>query len=166
MNPIEVLFAVLNIIALVLIPIVAVIVGQRFQEKSERRKDRLTVFKTLMANRFGWSSESVYALNIIDIVFADDEAVRNCWKDYYEKLCIQNPDEMQIKQRTTSQEKLLESMAISLGYKDKISWETIQNPYIPKGMLDAAQQQQVIQKGQEQLAGAMGDLISKLQNNP
>ena len=71
---------------------------------------------------------------------------------------------MQIKQIKTAQEKMLESMAVSLGYKDKITWDTIQNPYIPKGMLDAVQQQQTIQRGQEQLAGAMGDLIAKLQN--
>lgn len=166
MKPIEIVFAVLNITAIVLIPIVAVIIGQKLQEKSEKRRDKLTVFKILMANRFGWSADSVYAMNIIDIVFADDEAVRKYWKDYYEKLCIQNPDDMQIKQRITAQEKLLESMAVSLGYKDKITWESIQNPYIPKGMLDAAQQQQVIQKGQEQLAGAMGNILSRIQNNP
>ena len=164
MEPIEITFAVLNIISIVLIPIVAVVVGQKLQNRAEKRRDKLTVFKVLMANRFGWSPESVYAMNIIDIVFADDKAVRKNWKDYYDKLCIQEPNEMQIKQIKTAQEKMLESMAISLGYKDKITWDAIQNPYIPKGMLDAAQQQQTIQRGQEQLAGAMGDFISKLQN--
>lgn len=164
MEPIEITFAVINIIAIILIPIVAVIVGQKLQDRTDRRKDKLSVFKVLMANRFGWSSESVYAMNIIDIVFADDETVRKRWKDYYDKLCIQEPDEMQTKQIKIAQEKMLESMAISLGYKDKITWETIQNPYLPIGMLNAAQQQQVIQRGQEQLAGAMGDLIAKLQN--
>ena len=164
MEPIEITFAVLNIIAIVLIPIVAVVVGQKLQNRAEKRRDKLTVFKVLMANRFGWSPESVYAMNIIDIVFADDKAVRKNWKDYYDKLCIQEPNEMQIKQIKTAQEKMLESMVISLGYKDKITWDAIQNPYIPKGMLDAAQQQRTIQRGQEQLAGAMGDFISKLQN--
>ena len=164
MEPIEITFAVLNIIAIVLIPIVAVVVGQKLQNRAEKRRDKLTVFKVLMANRFGWSPESVYAMNIIDIVFADNKAVLKNWNDYYDKLCIQEPNEMQIKQIKTAQEKMLESMAVSLGYKDKITWDAIQNPYIPKGMLDAAQQQQTIQRGQEQLAGAMGDFISKLQN--
>ena len=164
MEPIEITFAVLNIIAIVLIPIVAVVVGQKLQNRAEKRRDKLAVFKVLMANRFGWSPESVYAMNIIDIVFADDETVRQAWKAYYEKLCIQEPDEMQIKQIKTAQEKMLESMAASLGYKDKITWDTIQNPYIPKGMLTAAQQQQVIQNGQEQFAVAMGDLLAKLQD--
>ena len=164
MKPGEIIFAVLNIIAIVLIPIVAVIVGQKLQDRAEKRRDKLTVFKVLMTNRFCWSPESVYAMNIIDIVFADDETVRQAWKAYYEKLCIQEPDEMQIKQIKTAQEKMLESMAASLGYKDKITWDTIQNPYIPKGMLTAAQQQQVIQNGQEQFAVAMGDLLAKLQD--
>ena len=164
MKPGEIIFAVLNIIAIVFIPIVAVIVGQKLQDRAEKRRDKLTVFKVLMTNRFCWSPESVYAMNIIDIVFADDETVRQAWKAYYEKLCIQEPDEMQIKQIKTAQEKMLESMAASLGYKDKITWDTIQNPYIPKGMLTAAQQQQVIQNGQEQFAVAMGDLLAKLQD--
>ena len=162
MGKIEVFFAILNIITLVLIPLVAVIVGQKLQSRSEKRKDKLTIFKVLMANRFGWSPESVYALNIIDIVFADDKSVRNSWKEYYEKLCIQKPNEMQQKQIKTAQEKLLESIANSLGYKDQITWETIQNPYIPQGMIDAAQQQQTIIKGQESIA----TLISSAIKNP
>jgi hypothetical protein len=45
-------------------------------------------------------------------------------------------------------------MANSLGYKDKVTWETIQNPYVPNWMLNAMQQQQTIQNGQEELAKA------------
>ena len=151
MQTIEIVFTVINTLAIVLIPIVAVAVGQWLQDRAEKRKDKLNVFKTLMANRTGWSPESVYAMNIIDVVFADDSAVRNCWKAYYEKLCIQNPDEMQLKQIETAKEKMLESMAVSLGYKDKITWETIQKPYMPIGMLDTIQRQQSIQSHQEQL---------------
>ena len=43
------------------------------------------IFKTLMTSRvYGWTQESVYCLNIIDIVFADDKKVRNAWKDLYD----------------------------------------------------------------------------------
>ena len=51
-------------------------------------------------------------------------------------------------------------MARSLGYREQVTWETIQNPYIPKGMWDAMQQQQNIQNGQEKWAGAV-DLLTK-----
>ena len=43
-------------------------------------------------------------------------------------------------------------MAVSLGYKDKVTWETIQNPYVPKGLIDAEQKQQEYQQGQLAMA--------------
>ena len=39
-------------------------------------------------------------------------------------------------------------MAVSLGYKGKVTWETIQNPYVPKGMIEAEQMQREYQNGQ------------------
>lgn len=158
----EIVIAIVNIIAVIAAPIVAVQVGQHLQDRAQTRKDKMDIFKTLMANRTGWSSASVYAMNIIDVVFADDIPVRNCWKAYYEKLCIQNPDEVQQKQIKTAQYKLLETMATSLGYKDKITWETIQNPYIPIGMENMLQQQQAIQGGQALLADFMPSVLSRM----
>ncbi len=83
------------------------------------------------------------------------------WKEYYTQLCIQSPNEMQRKQVQEAQDKLLEAMACSLGYKEQVTWETIQNSYTPKGMWDAMQQQQNIQNGQEKWAGAV-DLLTKV----
>lgn len=76
---------ILNLIAIIIIPIIAVIIGQWLQTRSEKRKDKMHIFKTLMTSRvYGWTQESVYCLNIIDIVFADDREVRNAWKDLYD----------------------------------------------------------------------------------
>lgn len=158
----EIIIAIVNIIAVIVAPIVAVKVGQYLQDRAQLRKDKMDIFRTLMANRTGWSAASVYAMNIIDVVFADDMSVRNCWKTYYEKLCIQNPDEMQQKQIQTAHYKLLETIAISLGFKDKITWETVQNPYIPIGMVNTVQQQQVIQGGQALLADFMSSVLSRM----
>lgn len=119
--------------------------------------------KTLMSNRMVWSVESVRAMNIIDIVFADDESVRKAWNEYYQRLCVEQPTETQLKQIQQTQDKMLETMAISLGYKGKITWETIQNPYIPKGMVAAMDQQQIIQKGQAELA-KVADAFTQLIN--
>lgn len=119
--------------------------------------------KTLMSNRMVWSVESVRAMNIIDIVFADDESVRKAWNEYYQRLCVEQPTETQRKQIQQTQDKMLETMAISLGYKGKITWETIQNPYIPKGMVAAMDQQQIIQKGQAELA-KVADAFTQLIN--
>lgn len=157
----EIILAITNAIAIVIIPIVAVLVGQKMQDRSQRRKDKLEIFRVLMMNRgIGWTTEMVHALNIIDIVFSDEDMVRTRWKEYYHQLCIQAPNDMQRKQIREAQDKLLEAMACSLGYKEQVTWETIQNPYIPEGMLEAMRQQQIIQNGQEKLAGAV-DLFTK-----
>lgn len=127
----------INILAVIVAPIVAVWIGQKLQDRAEKRKDKMAVFKAVMTYRYGWSQEAVLALNSIPIVFAEDKSVRERWKEYYKQLCVQNPDQMQIKQRTDALYKLIESMAITLGYKETISWEDIQNPYIPNGMATA-----------------------------
>lgn len=149
-----------EIAAVIIAPILAVLVGQYLQNRAEKRKDKLNVFKILMTNRLGWSYDSVYALNIIDIVFADDEDVCAKWAEYYKLLCVQRPDEMQLKQRQEAQDKLLEAMANALGYKKQVTWDKIQNPYIPQGMVDAEQQRQMIQKGQVDWAKVAGVFLT------
>ncbi len=137
---------VLNLIAIIVIPILAVLIGQWLQTRSEKRKDKMQIFKTLMTARiYGWTVDSVHALNVIDIVFVNDKKVRAAWKDLNDKYHVNNPDEAQLKKIEQAQYKLLEAISNSLGYKDKITWETIQNPYIPDGLrlqLDAQKQSQ------------------------
>ena len=153
---------IVNFIAIIVAPIASVIIAQKLQDWSKKRQDKMDIFKTLMTSRlYGWTPQGVHALNVIDIVFSDDEEVRKQWKTYYDKLCVENPTETELKKIKIEQEKLLEIMANRLGYKDKISWDTIQNPYIPKGMLDSMAQQQQFQAGQLQ---ALQMLISMPQN--
>lgn len=148
---------ILNIIALVFIPIFAVILGRWLQDRSEKRRDRLTVFRAVMTFRYGWSKEGVEALNIIPVVFSQrkDKKVRDCWKNYYVFLCIQAPDDMQIKQRNDALCKLLESMAKTLGYKNVLTWEEIQNPYIPVGMVNAINNNHTLQSGMANIIQSM-----------
>ena len=155
-----------NILVIIAAPIVAVFVGQWLQDRSQTRKDKLDVFKILMMNRFVWSYESARALNIIDIVFAKDKDVLAQWSEYYKLLCIQKPDEMQFKQRLEAQDKLLEAMAKVLGYKDQITWDRIQNPYIPQGMVVDMEQQQMIQSGQVEWAKIAGRVSQMMSANP
>lgn len=165
MSVFQTVMTIINSLAIIIIPIVAVFIGQKLQDRSQKRKDKLEIFRTLMMTRgMGWTTETVRALNIIEIVFSDDKAVLERWKEYFNRLCIQSPDDMQMKKIREAQYKLLEAMACSLGYKDQITWETIQNPYIPQGMHDAMQQQKNLQDGQEKWAGTM-DLLAKILNN-
>lgn len=153
---------ILNLIAIVVIPIVAVLIGQYLQNRAEIRKDKMHIFKVLMTSRiYGWTQESMHCLNIIDIVFSDDENVRNAWKDLYDKYCVQNPDETQLKKIQNAQYKLLDTMANSLGYKDKVTWETIQNPYIPEGMRRQQQEQASSQQAYNNILLNMQHMIPK-----
>ena len=151
---------ILNIIALIFVPILAVVVGQKLQQRAQKRNDKMQIFKTLMTSRiFGWTNESVQAMNLIDIVFADDKAVRKQWKVCFDKMCVENPTETELSKIKTEREKLLETMAKSLGYKDIITCESIQNPYIPKGMAELMEQQQAYQKNQSILMEQMKNIM-------
>ena len=153
---------ILNLIAIVVIPIAAVLIGQHLQNRAEIRKDKMQIFKTLMTSRiYGWTQESVHCLNIIDIVFDDDKTVRDAWKDFYDKYCVQNPDAAQLKKIQNAQYKLLETISKSLGYKDKVTWETIQNPYIPEGMRRQQQEQAASQQAYNNLLFNMQHMIPK-----
>ena len=143
---------IINIIAVIIAPIVAVILGQKLQDRHEKRKDKMELFKALMMSRNVWTFESVRALNILDIVYSDDSNVRAAWKTYYDKLCVDNPTDSELKKIQDAQYELLETMAQSLGYKDTITWKTIQKPYVPKGMIEAEQNQRIYQEGQLAIA--------------
>ena len=153
---------ILNLIAIIVISIVAVLIGQHLQNRAEIRKDKMHIFKVLMTSRiYGWTQESVHCLNIIDIVFSDDKKVRNAWKDLYDKYCVQNPEETQLKKIQNAQYKLLDTMASSLGYKDIVTWETIQNPYIPEGMRRQQQEQAASQQAYNNILLNMQHMIPK-----
>ena len=156
----EIIMEIINIIALIIIPVIAVVIGQKLQVCSQKRNDKMQIFKTLMTSRiFGWTNESVQAMNLIDVVFADDKAVRKQWKICFDKMCVENPTDTDLSKIKLEREKLLEAMAKSLGYKDIITWESIQNPYIPKGMTDLMAQQQAYQNNQSIIMEQMKKML-------
>lgn len=157
---------ILNLIAIIIGPMLAVFIGQCLQNRSEKRKDKMQIFKTLMTARiYGWTVESVHALNVIDIVFAEDEKVRAAWKDLNDKYRITNPDNQHLEKIVQAQYKLLEAISDSLGYKDKITWETIQNPYIPKGMAAQMEAQKQSQQTYLNVLNGVSQMIPKKESS-
>ena len=157
----------LTLAALIIIPIVAVVIAQWLQNRSEKRKDKMQIFKTLMTSRiYGWTPDSVNALNVIDIVFSDDEKVRAAWKDLNDKYRVTNPDQQHLKKIENAQYKLLEAMANSLGYKDKITWETIQNPYMPVGMAQQIEAQKNMQQAYYSAINGVNNFVQNQKQNP
>ena len=157
----------LTLAALIIIPIVAVVIAQWLQNRSEKRKDKVQIFKTLMPSRiYGWTPDSVNALNIIDIVYSDDKKVRAAWKDLNDKYRVTNPDQQHLKKIENAQYKLLEAMANSLGYKDKITWETIQNPYMPVGMAQQIEAQKNMQQAYYSAINGVNNFVQNQKQNP
>ena len=157
----------LTLAALIIIPIVAVVIAQWLQNRSEKRKDKMQIFKTLMTSRiYGWTPDSVNALNIIDIVFSDDEKVRAAWKDLNDKYRVTNPDQQHLRKIENAQYKLLEAMANSLGYKEKITWETIQNPYMPVGMAQQIEAQKNMQQAYYSAINGVNNFVQNQKQNP
>ena len=154
---------VISVIAIMASPIIAVIVGQKIQDKSNKRADKMEVFKALMISRgLGWSIESVKALNTIEIVFCDDKKVLGQWKTYYDKLCVEEPSDMELSKMKTEGDKLLDVMAKSLGYKDIVTWETIQKPYIPKGLTENVSQQEQYKNAQISAMNMVNSYIEQM----
>jgi hypothetical protein len=145
---------IINIIAIIVIPILAVLIGQWLQNRSEKRKDKMRVFTHLMSYRaFGYVDQySVNFFNSVPIVFYDDKDVIEKYNVYLKSLNIKQEDmEQKKKEIEDNKTKMLEAMAKSLKYKN-ISWDTIQNPYIPVGLLTQIEQENIYKKGQLEIA--------------
>ena len=163
MTTFEKIMAVLNLIAVLLIPVVAVIVGQYLQERAQKRKNKMQIFQCLMTRRItGWAAlEAVNAINSIDIVFTNNKEIRTqlgIWRSKYKK-------DVAREEQYREQCKLLELMANDLGYKDKITWDIIQNPYYPEGLDQQLSMNNQIMNGQVEWAKAAG-LLSQMMGKP
>ena len=152
----------INLVAIIVIPILAVIIGQYLQDRSEKRKDQMRVFTHLMFYRsFGYIDQySVNIFNSVPIIFYEDKEVIEKYNSYLKSLNIK-PDDAQIKQKEIedNKTKMLEAMAKALKYKN-INWELIQNPYIPKGLLDQIDAENTYKRGQVELAKIFTDITN------
>jgi len=63
------ILTIINIIALILIPIVSVLLAHSLQNLAKKREDKLAIFKSILTSRIYWTVDSVHALNLIDVVF-------------------------------------------------------------------------------------------------
>lgn len=154
---------ILNLAALIFIPIVAVWIGQYLQARAKKRDDKMRVFETLMASRiFGLSNEAVRAYNMIHITFADEKVIREKWESYYRALCIEQPNEAQAADIEKKQIDLLKAIASSLGYKDELSQAALDTKYIPTGLIKAAERDMKQRQDYETL---LDETVSRLRNN-
>lgn len=123
---------ILNLIAIIIIPILAVLIGQFLQNKVSIRKERVEIFKKLMTYRnIGYTDmTAVEALNQIPILFVNNKTVMKEYNNFIELMNSKKKDEDSSDKIEKSKKKLLETMARSLHYK-RINWEIIETPYLP-----------------------------------
>lgn len=155
---------IINILAVIASPIVAVWIGQYLQDRTEKRKDKMAIFRSLVSSRiYGWTVDGVNALNLIELVFYKNEVVCNQWRKYYAVLSEKvSSDDEQVRKMQFEQNELIRVMGKTLGYNDDAIAQIIRTPYMPIGMSNQIQNQQQFQEMQMTAIQAM---LSKFANN-
>ena len=128
----------LTLFAILLSPVIAVLVTMWIQKRIERRGVKLRILAQLMGNRHTpIAPENIVALNMIDLVFHDDERVRGLWSDYFDMLCNKGLDnELGWEQRNKKRNELITAVASSLGYSEQIDHLDVDRIYKPQGLGD------------------------------
>lgn len=118
-----------------------------WQRKSLKYNSKKNVFETLMSTRYNIAGEeSVQVLNMINVVFYDNNNVIDAYRDF--KLETEKPQN-QNPQTLDKYLKLLEQMAKALKL-NKIDWETIKKYYMPIALSKKLQEEELLRTTQIQ----------------
>ena len=149
----------LMILAVLVAPFIAVFAQRKIDESKERRGQKLSIFRTLMATRGNkLSLEHVQALNMIDLFFerkGKEKAIVEKWDEYLDHLYLtikeDDPDyKVKLENWTNKGDDLLadmlQLMGKSLGYDfDKVRIR--KGIYVPRGHGDVDLENRVIRRG-------------------
>lgn len=131
---------VINTVAVLLSPLIAVLVTVYVQDRRERRRQsqdrKLWIFNSLIATRHSpITEETVRALNMIDVAFSDSPGVRRLWHEYFDMLCNQGlQNELGVTQRQKKNLEMLTEMANTVGYGKAINHLDVSRVYLPVGL--------------------------------
>lgn len=130
----QIILSICQIVAVAAIPLIIWLVGNKQMRKKEKLEAKRELFFTLMKQRktFFVSKERADALNLIDVVFQDDDKVREAWKNYLSSL---NPNSAEFQNNNAYLLDLLSEMAQSLGYK-QLKQTEIDRFYEPQTFID------------------------------
>ena len=137
---------IINIIAVLISPVVAVGVTLWWQARKEKRARKDQLFGTLMMHRgqSPYPPEMNRALNLIEIVFADDSAVITRWREYFDLLRADSSPAIS-NARGHKVLELLSAMSSALGYQS-LSQVQIDKYYWPQGLVDQQNASDNLQK--------------------
>ena len=130
----QIVLSICQIIAVAAIPLIIWLVGNKQMRKKEKLDAKRDLFFTLMKQRKTSYTikERADALNLIDVVFQDDDKVREAWKNYLNSL---NRNSADFSNSNAYLLDLLSEMALTLGYK-KLKQTEIDRFYEPQGIVD------------------------------
>lgn len=112
----NIILAIVQVMAVAITPFIIWFIGIHYQNRKAKEDAKRQLFFTLMSNRKNSviPKERVEALNLIDVVFQDEDKVRKAWKEYLDALNAKSPN---YDNNNAFLLDLLSEMAISLGYK-------------------------------------------------
>lgn len=84
MEKYQIALTIINITAVILSPIVALLISNKIQTDKAKRQEKIQILKILMTQRFSVRSiDYVNALNLIDVIFIDSKEVRDAYSNLY-----------------------------------------------------------------------------------
>lgn len=141
------------IISSILSGILATIITLIWQDYSEKSRIKREIFTTLMAYRFNLADkESVKALNCIQVIFFNNNEVRNAWQKFKEAADAKPFDRQKLIDAHIT---LLEKIAKVLKYKN-INWSEIKNSYYPEAMAQEINENTALRKAQLNILSGAG----------
>jgi hypothetical protein len=106
---------------------------QQTEAEGERRRLKLFVFSTIMQERaFIASTESVKALNLIDVVFRESTEVREAWAELFLSFDLKHNVPEHAKEERLR--KLLRAMAVDIGIADGLRLDDFGRVYYPNAI--------------------------------
>ena len=157
---------IVTIIALIIGPVLAVIIGRFLESRRIERERRTDVFRTLMRTLGDkLSFDHVSALNLVSIEFQNNGNVIKEWKEYHEylrsgyqrrsdEIVSENLTEAQKQERNNryntrtfiESEKLLAKLLIAMAESLNYKIEIFQGGYSPQGWKHVENQQALIRQ--------------------
>jgi hypothetical protein len=136
----------MNIIAVVLGPISAVIITLFYQTHRQKQDIKHRAFLTLMAHRKAIQPNPglVEVLNTMDVIFPKNRNILNLWHEYFASLCQPNPTPIMLDLQRQKLLDLLWEIASELGYKH-LRQTDIDKFYTPQGHVDQLKKSSEIQ---------------------
>lgn len=124
-----------NIIAVIISPVIAVLISMYIQDKKEKRMDKMELFKTLLLTKnvnYPLDTQIVKMYNMINIYYYKNTNVRQKWNQIYDLLCEQPLNGRLVEQKKSE---LLYLICKDLGYKS-ITHIDFDRIYFPVGISD------------------------------